>query len=72
MDVLIDLGLRAVFLALTWPLTRGLLFILVALYGVGDGWPGWLSGLCGVLGLAFWAAALWRWWRDRTRGLRPR
>ncbi|GBF06767.1 hypothetical protein DAERI_100130 [Deinococcus aerius] len=67
MDALIDLSLRAVFLALLHPFTRGLLFVLVALYGAGSGWPGWVSGLCGGLGVGFWLAPLWGLWRDRRR-----
>lgn len=63
MDALIDLSLRAVFLALLHPFTRGLLLVLVALYGAGSGWPGWAAGLCGVLGVGFWLAPLWGLWR---------
>lgn len=50
MNALIDLSLRSVFLALAHPFTRGLVFVLVALYGAGSGWPGWLSRICGMLG----------------------
>lgn len=67
MDALIDLSLRAVFLALTHSFTRGLLLVLVALYGAGSGWPEWASWLCGTVGLGSWALPLWRRWQERHR-----
>lgn len=65
MDALINLSLQAALLVLAYPFTRGLLFVLVALYGVGSGWPDGVSGLCGALGLGCWVEPLWRRWQDR-------
>ncbi|GHF45574.1 hypothetical protein HNQ07_002281 [Deinococcus metalli] len=63
MDALIDVCVRSALLLLGHPVTRGLLFALAALYGVGAGWPAWASGACGLLGVASWAAPLWHGWR---------
>ena len=67
MDALIDLSLRAALLILLHPLSRGLFFVLAAMYGAGSGWPGWAVGLCGALGVGSWLAPLWALWRDRVR-----
>ncbi|SMB97631.1 hypothetical protein [Deinococcus hopiensis] len=72
MDALIDLCLRAVLLALAHPFTRGLLLVLVALYGAGSGWPAWAPGLCTTVGLSSWALPLWRLWQERRRSPRLR
>ncbi|THF87826.1 hypothetical protein E7T09_00880 [Deinococcus sp. KSM4-11] len=69
MDVLIDLGLRALLLVLLHPLPRGLLLVLVALYGVGCGWSVWAVAGCALLSLAglVWSLAGWVDARARRR-----
>ena len=58
MDALIDLTFRAVALLLALPLTRGLLLLMLALYGVGSGWPAWAASLVAAAALVSWLAPL--------------
>ena len=67
MDALIDLTVRAAGAVFLNRFGMGLILVLMALYGVGSGWPGWGAGLCGVLGLTVWGASLWSVWRNRRR-----